>query len=165
MCMHKKSTYEGYENIKGPGWSQSGREAQFLWFILDTVCFHWNSRKRERTFNSIETSSTSSSLVCVVVSLTNRLLRWTARRITPPTCPRLLTPAGEGNLASPPVCLHGDVAVSILSCSRCSWNLFEAFGTPQVHVRKAGDISVFGAISLIWLDNSQKGRDIVRNAW
>ena len=50
----------------------------------------------------IETKCQRSSEVRVV-SLTTRLLRWTARRITPPTCPRLLTPAGEGT--APPVCL------------------------------------------------------------
>lgn len=37
-------------------------------------------------------------LLYIAVSLTSRFLRWTARRITPPTCPHLLTPAGEGTV-------------------------------------------------------------------
>lgn len=36
-----------------------------------------------------------------VVALTNRVLRWTTLHITPPICPRHLTPAGEGKSQDP----------------------------------------------------------------
>lgn len=41
--------------------------------------------------------SVSPSVVLCVLNC--HLLRWTAHRITPPTCPHLLTPAGEGMLS------------------------------------------------------------------
>ena len=61
-----------------------------------------------------------------VVSLTSCLLRWTTLSTTRPTCPRHLTPAGEGALLNPapnPACLQGDVSVCSfpkhLVCSHC----------------------------------------------
>lgn len=63
------------------------------------------------------------SETCAVVSLTTRLLRWTARHITPPTCPRPLTPAGEGT-----VCLC--VSVSMEAWLAALMPVCVVFGPP-----------------------------------